>query len=160
MKRAAGLIIFLALVGAMLCVCAEEAETFTSGDYEYVLNEDGSAVITGCNGEAENLTIPSELDGHTVKGVGDIAFSGCGSLTAITLPDSVADLGANPWAYCARLTTINVSPDHPSLEVIDGVLYSKADQRLVWYPMTSKASAFEVPDGIRVIGDDAVLRMR
>ncbi len=178
MKQIAGLVIFIVLVGAMLCVYAEEAETFTSGDYKYTLNEDGSAVITRYKGKAKNLTIPSELEGHTVKcigdsafrrcdsltsitlpdsvtSIGDSAFSGCSRLTSITLPDSVADLGANPWMYCTRLTTINVSPRHPSLAVIDGVLYSKADQRLVWYPMTSKVSALEVPNGIRIIGDYA-----
>ena len=43
----------------------------------------------------------------------------------------------------------------PSLEMIDGVLYSKADKRLVWYPMTSEADTYEVPDGIRIIGGQA-----
>ena len=177
MKRAVGLIVFLVLVGAMLCVCAKEAETFTSGDYTYILNEDGSAVITSYTGKAEKLAIPSELDGHTVKGIGNYAFGYCFSLTSISLPDSITTigdnaftycslttialpdsitiLGTNPWKGCKNLDAINISPNHPSLTIIDRVLCSKDDKRLVWYPTTSKASNFEIPEGIQSIGDSA-----
>ena len=72
---------------------AEEAEVLTSGDYEYTLNDDGSASITKYNGEADALTVPAELDGHTVTSIGDSAFSRCDSLTTITLPDSVTSIG-------------------------------------------------------------------
>ena len=64
MKRAMGLVFFLLVLGAMAFACAEDAETFTCGDYTYTLNEDGSAVISGYSGKDEALTIPSELDGH------------------------------------------------------------------------------------------------
>ena len=184
MKWKVALAVLLMIAGVMVFANAEEKETFTCGDYEYTLAEDGTAVIMDYNGKDEKLTIPSELDGHIVKGIGDRAFSwcksltsitlpdgitsigdrafygcesltsitlpdsitsigdrafyGCESLTSITLPDSITDLGANPWRYCRNLAAITVSPKNPSLAVIDGVLYSKADKRLVWYPMTSR----------------------
>lgn len=39
-------------------VADEERKTFTSGDYEYALLDDGTVEITGYNGKAEKLTIP------------------------------------------------------------------------------------------------------
>ncbi len=154
MKRAIWAVLFLLVVVMMAFACAENAETFTIGDYTYTLNEDGSAVISKYSGWDKELTIPSELDGHPVKGIGSEAFFDCDSLTSITLPDSVTDLGANPWVYCYSLNTISVSPGHPALAVIDSALYSKADKKLVWVPMSTEGT-FEIPQGIRIIGDMA-----
>lgn len=44
-------------------VADEERKTFTSGDYEYALLDDGTVEITGYNGKAEKLTIPNMLNG-------------------------------------------------------------------------------------------------
>lgn len=43
-------------------VADEERKTFTSGDYEYALLDDGTVEITGYNGKAEKLTIPNMLN--------------------------------------------------------------------------------------------------
>ena len=165
MKRRIIFVVLLIMISVAVSACSGGSktvpkemplpETYTHEAYEYQLFADGSAVITKYSGTDEKLTVPSELDGHMLKGIGDYAFMDRRSLTSITLPDSITYLGANPWMSCKNLTTINVSPKHPSLEVIDGALYSKADKRLIWYPMTSKADTFEVPDGIRIIGDSA-----
>ncbi len=154
MKRAMGLVLFLLIIGMTVFACAEEAETITSGDYRYTLNEDGCAVISKYSGWDKELTIPSELDGHPVKGIGDEVFFDCSNLISVTIPDSVTDLGANPWKYCDNLNTISVSPGHPALAVIDGALYSKADKKLVWVSMSTEGT-FEIPQGIRIIGDMA-----
>lgn len=57
----------LLMVVVMMCACwtgavaDEERKTFTSGDYEYALLDDGTVEITGYNGKAEKLTIPNML---------------------------------------------------------------------------------------------------
>lgn len=43
-------------------------------DFEYSINDDGTATITGYNGSDTELTIPSEIDGKTVTGIGEDAF--------------------------------------------------------------------------------------
>ena len=157
---------------------AEEAEALTSGDYEYTLNDDGSASITDYSGKAEALIVPAELDGHSISSIGDGAFSGCYALTTITLPDSVTSIGdyafngcdslptitlpdsvttigANPFTYCKQLTQITVSPDHPTLATIDGVLFEKATQTLICYPCAFTTETYAVPQGIQAIGDRA-----
>ena len=132
-----------------------EAETLTSWDYRYTLNDDGSATITKYFGEDEELTVPAELDGHPVTSIGDWAFDGCDSLTSITLPDGVISIGANPFASCEQLTRITVSPDHPTLATIDGVLFEKPTRTLICYPCAFTVESYAVPQGIQAIGDYA-----
>ena len=147
---------WIAAVLLVLCmVCAAAAVAEVSGDYEYAVLEDGTAQIIAYRGHAERLTIPETLDGYVVSSIGDAAFSDFYSLMSVSIPDSVTTLGANPFANCEKLEKIIVSPEHPALEVIDGVLFSKADKRLVWYPVTKTDASYEIPNGIRVIGENA-----
>ena len=178
-------------------VYAEEAEKYESGDYKYILLEDGTAEISAYTGEDEELEVPSELDGYVVTSIGESsflfcinlkklilpecvtrignrAFFGCGKLESITfpvglkvlgdysfvsckslsnisLPDNIESIGANPFEWSDL--TITISPDHPYLAVIDDVLFSKPDKRLVYCP-TSKTT-YEVPKGIQIIGEAA-----
>ena len=145
----------LTLLTLSLFALAEEPETFTSGDFEYVLLPDGTAEITKYSGNAESLDIPSALDGYKVTSIGDHAFYYSYSLTAVTIPDSVTAIGANPFMFCDKLKTISVSPEHPYLATIDGVLFSKPDRRLVCYPFAFDASEYAIPQGIQTIGDCA-----
>ena len=151
------LAILLACLMMLPCgiAMAEEAEPLTSGDYRYTLNNDGSATITKYFGEDEELTVPAELDGHPVTAIGDEAFLGCDSLTSITIPDSIFSIGANPFRFCTQLTRINVSPDHPTLATIDGVLFEKPTRTLICYACAFTAESYTVPQGIQAIGDFA-----
>ena len=152
MKR---LLILVAMICVMLSVTTfaedEDVETFTSGDYEYALLEDGTAMITKYNGEATELEVPSELDGYAVTSIGEMVFGFFSYLSSITLPDSIATLETNPFLLDS--ISISVSPDHPYLAVIDGVLFSKPDKRLIYFPGTKEE--YTVPNGILSIGDKA-----
>lgn len=52
------------------------------------LSEDGTTV-TGLNNDVSNLVILSEYNGVTVTKIKDSAFKNCGSLTSVTIPNSV-----------------------------------------------------------------------
>ena len=160
MKRTVCLLLVSLLCVLCLAAAAEEAgeqrEEFTVGDYTYALLDDGTAEIIGYNGSAETLDIPAELDGKRVTRIGDVAFSWCnGLMTSVTIPDSVTEIGRNPFINCDVLTGFRVSPDHPALAVIDGVLFSKADRRLVCYPAGLGSDAYTIPQGIEIISDSA-----
>ena len=197
--------LFIAILLAMLCLlacaAADKPTVYTSGDYKYILLEDGTAEITQYTGQEETLTVPDELDGYRVTGIGDHAFSRCysltsvtipgsvtsiedsafyncksltsitlpdsvtsigdqafsfcTSLTSITIPDSVTHIGANPFLSCEKLTAIHVSPRHPVLATIDGVLFDKTEKKLICYPCAFTASTYAVPNGILSIGNYA-----
>ena len=156
MKKLLALLLGLAVILALPAGTAEKApEKLTCGDFEYILKDDGTAEIVGYTGTAETLDIPDALDGHAVTGIDDWAFSHYNRLTSIAIPDGVTTIGINPFWGCYHLSRITVSPDHPVLATIDGVLFSKADKLLVCYPSGLSDEAYAIPQGIEIIGDSA-----
>ena len=59
---------------------------------------------TGC------VTIPSKLGGMTVTSIGSYAFSYCGGLASVTIPDSVTSIGDYAFYNCNGLTSMTI-PD-------------------------------------------------
>ena len=144
-----------ALLAAAGCAPAEEEQTFRSGDYSCVLLEDGTAEIVRYTGSEEELEIPAELEGKPVTAIGNAAFSGRKKLKSVTIPETVSRIGSNPFTDCESFAGVTVPKGHPYLATIYGVLYSKADKRLVCCPTRYSASEYAIPQGIRTIGDDA-----
>ncbi|MBR6184707.1 MAG: leucine-rich repeat domain-containing protein [Clostridia bacterium] len=132
-----------------------EPESFKSGDYTYIVPEDGTAQITSYGGDGQDIVIPDKLSGYPVRAIGDSAFYRCSCLTSVTIPDSVVKIGTNPFAHCRKLSKVKVSPDHPTLAVIDDVLFSKQDKRLICYPMGKQETEYQIPSGIKIIGEGA-----
>ena len=160
------------------CASAEQVGIPSFGDFLYSLQADGSAVITGYTGPGGDVSIPADLGGAavtaigaeafrgnnslarvtlpaTVTELGDYAFFYCRSLTSVTLPDSLQVVGRNPFAACESLAELSVSPDHSSLALRDGVLYSLQDRRLVACLMTREKGPCAVADGTKIIGASA-----
>lgn len=88
--------------------------------------------------------------------IGDYAFSACVGLKRIVIPESVISVGKAPFALCTNLSII-VSPNHPSLAMKDGVLYSKPDKRVISVPLGT--NEYEIPQGIQIIDDYAFTRL-
>ena len=179
MKNGLAVITILALLVCALGASAQEEgsaepQVFTSGDYEYILLDDGSAEITYYKGTERDLSVPAQIDGFTVSsiggsafshnetlfsvelpnsltGIGDGAFFSCSSLGGIALPDSVVYLGINPFLDCKSLTQITVSSDS-AFAVIDGVLFEKSTKRLICYPCAFIAPDYCPPEGTLSIG--------
>ena len=112
---------------------AAEAGFQRSGDWCFRILEDGTAEILyywSFYDDAE-LHIPDELDGATVS-----------------------QIESNFFRFCP-VTAFTISPNHPYFEAVDGVLFSKADKRLIAYPSHKKAAAYAIPEGTKIIGEDA-----
>lgn len=86
---------------------ASPARAQAAGDYEYaILN--GTASISGYQGEGGNVAIPSSLGGVPVAGISAFAFANCGSITALTIPDTVTSVGEGAFLGCTALTSLTV----------------------------------------------------
>ena len=79
----------------------------TYGDL-YYKNDDDLVSIVGCKTTAESVEIPAEIDGKPVTSIEKMAFSGCTSLTAITIPDSVTSIGNHAFVDCRSLTSVTI----------------------------------------------------
>jgi hypothetical protein len=73
---------------------------YTSGDYSYYINEDKTSVtICGYEGDAEELVIPTELDGYPVTEIGYQAFSYV-KVKSLTIPDRIREIQRRAFEYC------------------------------------------------------------
>lgn len=88
-------------VGTVLSASAEDK---IYGDLSYDVTDAGEVVITGYNGDAATVEIPSEIDGKPVTSIGWSAFQNCTSLTTITIPGSVKSVGWSAFKDCTGLT--------------------------------------------------------
>ena len=115
MKKWAVVLIALVMLTAAMAAQAEERELqfFISGDYEYTVLEDGTAVIVGYGGEESDLNIPSELDGHLVTRIEDCVFWFCDDLRTVKIPDSVTSLGDMAFWYCESLSSAEIPASEP-----------------------------------------------
>ena len=50
-------------------------------------------ILISYDGDSASLTVPEEIDGHTVTAIDDKAFAGCKTLGKVTLPDSINYFG-------------------------------------------------------------------
>ena len=98
--------LLIGLVPTLLLSAA--AAGYTSGDFTYELNDDGSAIITQYSGSAAALTIPSSLDGHTVKQIDSYAFEKNTTLTSVSIPETVTELEYYAFKGCTSLTAVTI----------------------------------------------------
>lgn len=70
----------------------------TYGDFEYTLEDDYTCTITGYNGTASNVTIPSTIYGYKVSGIGYNSFYDNNNIISVTLPNSLKSIGYSAFA--------------------------------------------------------------
>ncbi len=117
MKKIAAFMLCAALLLPACSTQAGESANLASGDYEYALNEDGTAVITKYNGSEAVLTVPDTLDGHAVTAIGREAFRDKSELISVTIPEGVRVIGERAFRNCKQLTEIRMPA---SLETLEG----------------------------------------
>ncbi len=159
MKR--GMILFAALCLALLLCAGASAES--DGLFEYTVLEDGNAMITGYRGSETDLVIPETVGGHPVTGLGnsfDVHTAAVKDIRTITVPETMAVIEPGALQFAGYLTEIRTVGEHPALSFSDGALYNTREQSLLLYLQSNTAEHFDVPEGIREIGDDAFYRAR
>ena len=78
----------LALIVVLLTLVLALGVSKTAGDFRYKVRS-GNAWVTGYKGNSVVVSIPESLNGYTVTGIGKNAFSGCKSVTSVTVPGKV-----------------------------------------------------------------------
>lgn len=78
-----------------------------------------TGTIKKYNGNDAVVNIPSEINGTPVTTIGNAAFRDS-SVTSVTIPDSVTEIGANAFAGCTNLTSVNYAGDWSNLTIQSG----------------------------------------
>ena len=91
MKKAVSIVLIIATMLALLCSCKSTGKPIVSGDYEYVVLEDGTAKITKYLGTKDipEFEIPSALDGYTVTVIGKESFKDVQCIRKVYTPDTI-----------------------------------------------------------------------
>ena len=96
------------IVVAPITVNASEDE-LTYGDFQYKIEDDNSCTITDYDGMASSLSIPSAINGHTVKQIDTGALSDNRIITSVTIPNGVTTIGFSAFNDCIKLEKIKFS---------------------------------------------------
>ena len=135
------LLAMIVAVGAIpLTVIPASAAVAADGlVYEII---DGEITITGYNGSESKLYIPASIRGCPVTKIGYSAFSGCGVITEVTIPEGVTLIDADAFYYCTNLKSITL-PD--SLTYIGMSAFYSCE----------KLEGINIPSGVTTIGAGA-----
>jgi hypothetical protein len=151
--------------------------TAVKAQFEYSINTDGiSITITNYIGSGGAVTIPTNINGFTVTGIGEDAFYystmtsvtipgsittlgpeafyGCGDLISVTIPSSVTNIGPGPFAVCIGMTSIEVAAQNAFYSSSRGVLFDKGQDTLVEYPSGLNGS-YTIPANVTNLAPSA-----
>ena len=84
--------------------------SYTKGNdtFYYIIKSDDTAEIIGCETTSTELTVPEEIDGHTVSSIGDYGFAKCSTLKSITIPKNIKTIGKYAFNGCTGLINATI----------------------------------------------------
>ncbi|MBE5808157.1 MAG: leucine-rich repeat domain-containing protein [Clostridiales bacterium] len=100
----------------------ESGTLVSAGDFTFEFTSATEATITSYNGSATAIVIPRMADGtHTITRIGDYAFgdtiinehghySKCENYTAVSIPDTVTEIGRGAFLNCKQLRSVSLPP--------------------------------------------------
>lgn len=134
---------------------AKGSKTYTHGDWEYYIEDNGTIFINLYRGSDTVVEIPSEIDGRVVSGFAKNGYPGEDdgdiNVTTLIIPETVTYFNTNARLY-GGLKEIIVKEGNPVYRSLGGVVYDKQMKTLLWCP-EGKRGILTVPEGVEVIGE-------
>ena len=124
-----------------------EGDIYFGPVYAYEVLPDGTARITGFYGELREIYIPETVDGCPVSTIGKGAIPDYARQDILTvhIPDCVTAIEQDAFENVHTALRFELSEIHPTLRVVDDVLISPAEKRIIrgWI-----RGEYSIPDGI------------
>ncbi|MBQ7474951.1 MAG: leucine-rich repeat protein [Clostridia bacterium] len=98
----------------------------------------------------ESVVIP-----NGVTHVGDYCFHLCRKLKTVVLPSSLVSFEHHIFTDCPALESVSFGGENEHFRFVDGVLFSRDLEKLVYYPVYGTDETYAVPDTTEEIGDRA-----
>lgn len=154
MKRVVSLCFVCLLLMISMATAENSNIVYWSGDWRYRYVTSNTVEIAGFVGDETTVTLPAQLSGMKVVRIGDRAFSNAPEVTKVIIPNGITSI--TEYAFeDSSITTIQIAPGHPTLEVVDGVVYRKTDRSLIYYPPHLPYTHYDVKGGTRRISTNA-----
>lgn len=79
-----------------------------------------TVTITKYTGKESTVILPSTINSWPVTKIGEDALKDNTTITSVTIPDSVTEIGANAFAGCTNLTSVHYEGDWSNLTIQSG----------------------------------------
>src|SRR5574344_975800 len=171
-------IYFLNLVICLLFVVSVKAQSFDKNGVSYSILDGttNEAEVTGIASGMTSLFVPNIVSynnmdykvtsiqsslmnainlvsvtlGENVKYIKDNAFFMATKLVDLNIPKSVTYIGVNAFSVCPKLK-ITLDKDNQNYKIVDDALLNKDETDILWYPATSTATQYTVPNTVKNI---------
>lgn len=146
--------------------------------YRYTTLNDGTVKLTSYLGTENTVNIPQTVDNKVVSTLAgnmfteitsvatcvnvpegittieDGAFNSMRYLEEVNLPASLSDVSADTFSGSLNINNVNISANNNNYTSVNGVVYSKNNETLVYYP-PKHGNSFNVPNTTKIIGTRA-----
>lgn len=160
-KKLTSVILAVVMMLGILTIAPLTVSAATYGDFKYTLEDDYTCTITGYNGSAANVTIPSTIYGNKVCKIGNGAFSENLNIKSVYIPNTVTYIGWYAFENCSYLSKVTFSS---KLKYIGYCSFSNTAVQSVTIPngvtdldeaafaFCKKLASVNIPNTVKTIG--------
>lgn len=109
-----------------------EGTTQNYRDFSYIIQSDDTAVIVGYSGNSSSVSIPSDMNGHDVSGIGPSVFENHTEITSVAMWADPTFIGERAFMGCTKLKDISISSDCTSIGTSAFEGCTKLQSAILW----------------------------
>ena len=156
-----------------------EEEVKTSGNYQYIVNDQNQVILIKYTGNEENVVTPTMIEGKSVVGIRHYVFEDVTSLKTLTISEGIqfaeGTIATYNWKLeeislpstldltnsgkvfdtCLNLKKITVAKNNPYLCMENNILYTKDKKQVIGCAPKAELGDVVLPESVTFIRDDA-----